>query len=251
MTELQLIKRTARPLYDRAIDALNELVASGRYQPGDRLPPESELAENLGISRSTLREAVGYLECRGVIYRRHGVGIFVAQPASHERQRGLDEAESFRSLSTKVGVRYDRTSWSISVLPSDPETAARLNLYPGEPVVQVGMAVTLNGRPYAYLDGFLPSGWVDLEDLRNYTAGSIMDYLIERTGADLTHTYTKITAVIADAEIAAHMSVSAGIPLVYLSETYQTQDGIPVLFSRNYFDTSVLNFFIVRRIVRS
>jgi len=67
----------AAPLTETAIDRLRELIASGTLLPGDRLPPESELAAQLGASRNTVREAVRALVTARVLDVRRGDGTFV------------------------------------------------------------------------------------------------------------------------------------------------------------------------------
>src|ERR1700677_2534237 len=54
------------------------LIASGKLRPGDRLPPERELARELKISRSSLRAGIGFLSAMGVLKSRHGAGTFVS-----------------------------------------------------------------------------------------------------------------------------------------------------------------------------
>jgi GntR family transcriptional repressor for pyruvate dehydrogenase complex len=54
------------------------LIASGELRPGDRLPPERELARELKISRSSLRAGIGFLAAMGVLKSRHGAGTFVS-----------------------------------------------------------------------------------------------------------------------------------------------------------------------------
>ena len=62
----------------QVVDHVRELVASGKLRPGDRLPPERELARKLKISRSSLRAGIGFLSAMGVLKSRHGAGTFVA-----------------------------------------------------------------------------------------------------------------------------------------------------------------------------
>lgn len=54
------------------------LIGSGKLRPGDRLPPERELARELKISRSSLRAGIGFLAAMGVLKSRHGAGTFVS-----------------------------------------------------------------------------------------------------------------------------------------------------------------------------
>ena len=71
-----------RKLSQQIASAIAEAIAAGRYAPGRRLPPERELAEQFGVSRPTVREAMLALEIRGLVEARHGSGIYVtdAQP---------------------------------------------------------------------------------------------------------------------------------------------------------------------------
>jgi GntR family transcriptional repressor for pyruvate dehydrogenase complex len=64
-------------------------IADGTLRPGDRLPTESQLAEQLGVGRSTLREALRSLSGMGLVDIRHGQGVFVAMDASHVGLRRL------------------------------------------------------------------------------------------------------------------------------------------------------------------
>jgi GntR family transcriptional regulator len=71
--------------------------------PGDRLPAEPELAQQLGVSRATLREAMRTFEGQGLIRRRQGVGTFVV---SHSQiiESGLEVLESIETLANKIGL---------------------------------------------------------------------------------------------------------------------------------------------------
>jgi len=66
-----------RRVAETIVEQLEELVFSGRLQPGERLPGERELAERLQVSRPSLREAIGVLEAKGLLESRHGGGTFV------------------------------------------------------------------------------------------------------------------------------------------------------------------------------
>jgi GntR family transcriptional repressor for pyruvate dehydrogenase complex len=62
---------------DRAIAQLRSMIADGRFAPGQRLPPEKELGDVLGVSRNSLREAVTALQVMGILDVRRGDGTFV------------------------------------------------------------------------------------------------------------------------------------------------------------------------------
>ncbi|MBN9616988.1 MAG: winged helix-turn-helix transcriptional regulator, partial [Acidobacteriales bacterium] len=62
----------------QVVEHVRSLIAKGEVHPGDRLPPERELARKLKISRSSLRAGIGFLSAMGVLKSRHGAGTFVS-----------------------------------------------------------------------------------------------------------------------------------------------------------------------------
>src|SRR6478752_2735842 len=68
-------------LYEQVAGQVTDLVARGEFKPGDRLPPERDLAKLLGVSRPTVREAMIALEMAGLVEVRVGAGTFVTDKA--------------------------------------------------------------------------------------------------------------------------------------------------------------------------
>jgi DNA-binding FadR family transcriptional regulator len=68
-------------LYQRVAGAIETAILEGRYLPGARLPGERDLAEEFGVSRPTIREAMIALEIRGFVTARHGSGLYVLATA--------------------------------------------------------------------------------------------------------------------------------------------------------------------------
>lgn len=71
-------KVQSRKLADAVVQQIELLILRGILQPGERLPPERELAERLGVSRPSLREALSALQEAGLLTARQGAGIYVA-----------------------------------------------------------------------------------------------------------------------------------------------------------------------------
>ena len=75
-----------------AITQIEALIRRGELRPGDRMPPERELAELLGVSRPTVREALRALSILGIVRSRHGSGTYLGsldEEALHEPLRWL------------------------------------------------------------------------------------------------------------------------------------------------------------------
>ncbi len=81
-------------LSERIVTQVERLISEESLKPGDRLPSEREMAELLGVSRPSVREAVRMLEARGRLKVRHGNGVFVEAPRpQRELQAALAETE--------------------------------------------------------------------------------------------------------------------------------------------------------------
>lgn len=81
-------------LYHEVVEALYQIINHGDYKPGDRLPPERALIEELNVSRNVLREAFHILEERGVITSKQGKGRFL-----REVPKGLETSASLGYIS--------------------------------------------------------------------------------------------------------------------------------------------------------
>lgn len=80
-----MLKQVRIPrVYSLVVEQIRELIQSGQLKPGDKLPTERSLAEQLGVSRSSVREALSALEVLGVIHSRQGLGNYVASNVSSD-----------------------------------------------------------------------------------------------------------------------------------------------------------------------
>lgn len=94
------------PAYQQLADELRAEITSGRLQPGERLPPEPELCVKIGVSRSTVREALRLLASQHLIVTTRGVtgGSFVAHPDAEQLADGLSTGFALLTHSAAVGL---------------------------------------------------------------------------------------------------------------------------------------------------
>jgi len=124
-TRVQQVRLTplrTPPLKEQVVHELVRLIDEGALKAGDRLPTERELSERLAVSRSTVREAVQFLQALGVVEIRHGSGSFVAARGSrsHELRR-----EWRRWTRNHVGRIHDLLEVRQGIEPFAAELAAR------------------------------------------------------------------------------------------------------------------------------
>src|SRR5215207_8076431 len=91
-----------RRAFEDVIFQVEEAIADGRLQPGDRLPPERELAQQLAVSRASVREALRVLEAFGIVTSRQGRGADAGSVVTAGDQNGLAGLLRIYSLLMKV-----------------------------------------------------------------------------------------------------------------------------------------------------
>ncbi|WP_250535819.1 FadR/GntR family transcriptional regulator [Caballeronia sp. AZ10_KS36] len=77
--------RRSRNLTEEVVAELSERIRSGTLQPGDKLPTESEIMAQLGVSRTVVRESISRLQAARLVQTRHGIGTFVLEAGDHDR----------------------------------------------------------------------------------------------------------------------------------------------------------------------
>ncbi|MGI9183553.1 MAG: GntR family transcriptional regulator [Solirubrobacteraceae bacterium] len=139
-------------LVDGAERALRNWLAPGRYRPGDRLPPEHEVAAMLGVSRGTLRSALQRLEESGEIVRRQGSGTFVGRlsvPAAFDER--LERLEPYSSVARRRGVVLAATGIKVQQRAVGSEAGAALGLEPDARATTVARTLLADGAPVAVM----------------------------------------------------------------------------------------------------
>jgi len=197
---------------------IEQAIATGRLAPGDRLPPERALAEEHGVSRMTVRQALQTLEARGLLRRaigRNG-GSFVAQP---KVQRDLG---TFSGLSEQL-ARQGIVAGARVVSALESEAAIE--------IVRVRLA---DGEPFALERSSFPAdrfrGLLDLD-----LTGSLYDLLDEHFDAAPVRAVERIEPVLADSDEAAALGLRVGAPLMLVDRVAYDDEGLAVETARDVF----------------
>ncbi len=217
-----------------------------KMEPGSRLPSEPILAEKLGVSRATLREAMRMFETQGLIRRRQGAGTFViGRPPVMES--GLELLESINTLARRMNLEITMGTVSMETVPADAEIVSALGVAPGDRVVRISRVIRAELRPVAYLVDILPSDVLQPAELRDRFDGSVLDYLLGR-GDPLTVSRADIGAIGATAEVAKMLEIQRGDVLLQLVAKLYTGSGRVVDYSFSYFIPGYFKFHIVRKV---
>jgi len=135
---------SGRPLYSTIAGQAQELIASGRWREGERLPPERELCRRFEVSRATIRQALSELEDRGLITRHQGRGTFVSVPRT---QLPIVGVFSIRDAMEAHGMRISTRVLGVRRVEADRGLASDLACMPGEEVIFIERLRIGDGEP--------------------------------------------------------------------------------------------------------
>jgi len=110
------VVRSSR-LYEQIVQQIEESVLKGTLKPGDQLPPERELAQQLGVSRTAVREAVKTLREKGLVEAYSGRGTFITDGTSEAARQSFD-------LMVKIGQQEGSSCLAELRLVLEPGIAA-------------------------------------------------------------------------------------------------------------------------------
>ncbi|MBX5452260.1 MAG: GntR family transcriptional regulator, partial [Thermogemmatispora sp.] len=215
--------RGRRALASQVRQRLRILISTGLYPPGSRLPNEEELSETLGVSRTTLREALQALAEEGLILRRHGQGTFVnrhPQQVQGSLDRNLDISELIRASGHLPGTR----DVVIQTMPASPHVATQLSLAPADEVLAIERVRLADQRPVVFSIDFLPMALVQTVnyELTDLYSDSLYDFLIQRLGLTIHHGLAQLRPVLAEVWLAQKLGLSPGVPLLYIEQVDYT-----------------------------
>lgn len=213
-------------LYGRLRDQLRASILQGQRLPGDKLPSESELAALHGVSRITVRQALGDLQREGLIVRHQGKGAFVSQPQhtsqSLNRLQGLGEALAGQGQtvhSQRMMMKRQKASARLAQL---------LNLAPGADVHQMIMLRYVNREPISVNCSFFPGGLGERVARLDLSGRDLIDVLEKDLNCVVARADLEISAVAMPAREAGWLKVEEAAPAMCVQRTLFDADGLPI-----------------------
>jgi DNA-binding GntR family transcriptional regulator len=227
------------PLYYQLAQQMERAIESGELPRGTQLGNEILLADQLGLSRPTVRRAIGYLVDRGVLVRKRGVGTQVVQP----RVRRAMELTSLYDDLAGAGQEPTTRVLALDRIPAPDLVARALGLTYGEPVLALERLRLVRGEPLAVMHNYLP---VDLVALTREALERTGLYQLMRAAGVRLHVATQtVGARSATAAEARLLSDRRGAPVLTMQRTVYDDSGRAVEFGRHYYRASLYTFEFV------
>jgi GntR family transcriptional regulator len=226
-------KINALPLYVRIKESIVKMIREGAF-PGNRLPPESDLSESLGVSRTTIREALASLSREGIISKRHGIGNLIHQSTLNSKMR-IDRYQDFVAILKDAGHRVEVERVDYRWL-SEKETLYIELCYYADGERAIGVEVFIPGNQLK--DD--PTG-----DTLLYN--TLPDFLNKYAVEPVSHSLCLFRPAVADADSSKRLNLPEGAPILEWEESFYTIFDSEIARTLIFFNPSIVSFSLLRK----
>jgi GntR family transcriptional regulator len=243
-TETALGRLDTRSLSGRVRDELLKAIHNEGFPEG-RLPPEADLAVQLGVSRTTVRAALQSLADDGIVSRRRRHGTVINRHVLRSSM-GLNRLVSFRALIEQSGHVPSVDPQVHRAQIADEDAAEALGLQAGTRCLIVKRLLRAGGEPVIHI-----TDTVALDRLGDLgaiiDADSTFEFLAANGVGTVDHVRAEIVPRVADRTQPRELEVAPGTAYIELRETLFTREHDRIAFSRIAVDDTLVRFSLVRR----
>lgn len=213
-----------RPLYRQVKDMLVRRIADGRWQTGQLIPSEFQIAHELAVSQGTVRKALDEMTGENLLVRRQGRGTFVA---SHDDDRVLFQ---FFKLSRDGGAREfpDSDVQSVARIPADAAVRAKLALPARAFVVAIRRVRSLGGERVISETIVVPAERFAGLEREEPMPNNLYGLYAARYGATIARATETLKAVACPPDDAKLLGLDAGTPVLIIDRVAADLEGTPV-----------------------
>ncbi|HEX2626617.1 MAG TPA: GntR family transcriptional regulator [Candidatus Limnocylindrales bacterium] len=236
------------PLHHQVYLDLKAAMDSGEHPPGDRLPPERELARRYGCSLITIRRALDELSREGLLQRHRGRGTFVLPP---RLDRDIGAALSFTEEMQRRGLDPETRLLAARPEAAVESVAAALSLEVGSPTLYLERLRLAGGEPLLLEMVHLPAERFPGLLASDLEHQSLYDVLTERYGTPVVRAREALEPVLLPAREARLLGLEPRSLALLVEGVAFTRDDTPVEFGRTFVRGDRTRYYVERVHVRS
>lgn len=222
---------SAVPMHTQIREIIRRRVLDGTYAPHSQMPSESQMMDSFGVSRITIRQALGDLQKEGLIFKVAGKGSFVAKPKAFQ---SLSRLQGFGEAMTPAGYETYSQVLSARRQPASEAVARALQLKPGSAVFEIQRLRYLNREPISVDVSHFPLALGKRLAREDLPTRDIFLILENDYGLPLTHADVSIEAISANETLARQLRTAEDAPLLRIERlTYANAQ--PIDFEYLYY----------------
>jgi GntR family transcriptional regulator len=236
------LDNTHIPLHYQIADYLEDMLKRGEMAPEVQVPPEEELTEAFGVSRTTVRRSMEHLLAKGLLTRKRGKGTFwtdSARKVGREKLVGINK--QIFNISEKTTVRV----LSKSTGKGSRDVCAFLGTPDDEEFIIFKRVRSAGGSPMSYTINYLPEKYgilIEKRHLQQMTMLETIEKVVDIRIGTIEHEVeiTRATDVIAE-----HLAIPVLDPVLTIRTSVRAKSGIPVEIVWTYFVENKYKFRVV------
>jgi GntR family transcriptional regulator len=205
------LRHMTLPRHAQIRETVRRRILDGTYPPHSLMPSESQMIAAFGVSRITIRQALGDLQKEGLIFKVAGKGSFVAKPKAFQN---LSRLQGFGEAMGASGYETFSQVLSLREVAASDNVARRLALAPATTVFEVQRLRYLNREPISVDVSYFPLAIGERLVQADLATRDIFVILENDLGHALTHADVQIEAISADESLARHLRIDEGTPLL-------------------------------------
>lgn len=221
---------------------LREKINSGKYQPGQKLPSEYELAEIFQVSRLTVRKAVAALIDEHLLAKEPGRGTYVMRPSKISSGSGGLQGFTEKALEEGREPRTKVLSCELATRIPEKVTAffgeERANNHL-EPLLHLSRLRFLENEPMTVEDLYLPQRYLPVVS-DELLEGSLFRELEKQV--EIGYSHQEVEAVLADEQLTQLLHLPEGAPLLLVHSLTYSPDGRPILYDTSFYRADKYTF---------
>ena len=239
-----MLKRSPS-LTEQTKSYIKQRILNDEFEEG-RIPSETSLAEELGVSRTTIRDALSRLELEGTIYRKQGAGTFVNEASLRIRTR-LEEIWTYEAMLEAHGYTPSTEIVSLETQPATPKLADELHLPARAEVLLVKKRFFADNQPVIFVENYIP-----VRLLRNSYTIETFRTPMYRVLADvcqqhLAYYVSEIVPLVPEKWLRELLALKTSSAILSFDEVGYNHENQPIVKAYSYFKDSLLRLRLMRR----
>jgi len=228
--ELAIDHTSPLPLHNQVEELLRKLIASAKYKEGAFLPKEVELANRLGVSRNTIRQATNKLQHEGLLIRKKGVGTKAAK--KKPLATGLDHWYSFTKEMKEKGIHVINLELKIEWISADKKLTDFFNIPARSKVLKLSKLKGTAGESIVYFESYFhPRIGVNEKDEFDIPLYSMLE---QKYGVVVVRSAENISAMLAKG-IGKKLKIAASEPVLFRERFVYDAGDRPIEYNVGYY----------------
>lgn len=229
LPEVVVNRSSPVPLYFQVAEQLDHAIQEGHLLPGDRIANEVALADQLGLSRPTVRQAIQTLVDKGLLVRKRGVGT---QVVNAPIRRTVELTSLYDDL-TRSGLRPTTSVLGLELVTADEAAAQRLNLPAGHRVWRLERLRSVKDEPLALMCNLVPEAVANMDGVDLENTGLYEHFRSQAINLRVAHQV--IGARTVDVREAKLLGVRRGHPVLTMERTSYDDKGRAVEYGMHLY----------------